>query len=144
MRPVAWPAQPNPGTRSSFGHTNYCCVHICDWSRSLHLNIEDSCSSPPFRRTKVRIHHPKHTRPIIATFVSVVYRLSFVHKHCFVRRAIFVRINQGTHQGWMPQFRNPISIRKFNKIYIYFWDGQNNIFFSLCFWYKFLGFLFFF
>lgn len=128
MRPVAWPAQPKSGTRSSLRHTNYCCVHICDWSRSLHLKIEDSCSFPPFRRTKVRIHHPKHTRPIIATFVSVVYRLSFVHKHCFVRRAIFVRINQGTHQGWMPQFRNSISIRNLKKYILLRWAKQHFLF----------------
>lgn len=50
-------------------------------------------------------------------------------KHSFVWRAIFVRINQGTHQGWMPQFQNWNSIK--NKIF-YFWNGQKkNIFLSL-------------
>lgn len=111
------------GTRSSFGHTNYTAVYILNWSSSATLKRLDSRPFPAFRQIEVKIHHLKHTRSIISTSVYVVYILSIVHKHSFVWRAIFIRINQGKHQGWMSHFQNWISIK--NKIF-YFWNGQKH------------------
>lgn len=70
------------GTRSSFGHTNYCCVYT-----GLESGCNPGIQTPvlfPLRKIKGKIHHPKHTTPILSTVVSVVYRLSLVHKHSFV------------------------------------------------------------
>lgn len=102
------------GTHSSFGHTNYyCIVYILGRGLSVNRNHSGSRHLIPIQINLSKIiHHPNHPRSVISTFVSVVYRLSLVHIHSFVWRAIFVRINQGTHQGWMPQFQNWNSIKK--------------------------------